>query len=143
MAKEYMMTWEQYKKYNNSGIYYITVQKSPENEPIIVYVGKSKNMYTRVQQHVRAILEEVPKERKYQILHNVFVNHYKIQFDVLEYCEESELTKREKEWIGCLRPCLNTVGMRDGDIDKRLAADIELSWLLDLIDINQIHNWED
>lgn len=140
MAKEYMMNWEEYRKYNNSGIYLIAVQKKPEDEPIIVYVGKSKNMYTRVRQHIRAILEDVPKERKYQILHNVFVNHYKVKFDVLEYCDESELTNREKEWIGCLRPSLNTVGMQDGDIDKRLAADLELAWLLDLKDG---YNWED
>ena len=144
MAKEYMMTWEQYKKYNNSGIYSIAVKKKDNDAPVIVYVGKSKNMYKRVLQHVRALMAEAPKSKKYEILHNVFVNHCKIQFDVLEYCEEDKLDELEKEWINCIQPALNTVYMnKEETIEQRLAANKELAWLLDLVDVNQVHNWEE
>ena len=132
-GQPYMMTYQQYLKYNRSGIYSISVVK--DNYTYLLYVGQSKNMYKRVQQHVREILKDYPPARKYQILHNAKISGYFIQFEVLEYCEPEALDDIEQKWIEFYQPSLNTIGMTDDKtIDERLAADEDLAWLLELDD---------
>lgn len=133
----YLMTYEQFEKYNRSGIYSISIIYGNGNRKLL-YVGQSVNMYRRVLQHVREITKDWSYSRKYQLLHNFWLttqndDNKRIQFDVLEYCEKEELNRIEQEYIDYLKPCLNTVGMKDEKtIDERIADNEEIYWLLEL-----------
>jgi len=63
-----------------------------------VYIGSSKNLYSRIQKHFT--------ELKSNLHHNIhlqrFVNKYTIDsiyFEILEYCEVSELLEKENKYI--------------------------------------------
>ena len=133
----YLMNYENYLKYNRSGIYSISIVYEGGGCKLL-YVGQSKNMYKRIQSHVREMMKEQPLARKYQLLHNYWLStqeniERKIQFDVLEYCEVEELDEMEQKWIDFFQPALNTLGMTDGKtIDQRLSEDEEIFWILDL-----------
>ena len=138
----YLMNYQQYQKYNASGIYSISVIYTKPDEGVIgrkiVYIGQSKNMYKRICQHVREMSKDSPLARKYQLLHNYWLSTQetadrRIQFDVVQYCDEEDLDKLEQEYIDYYKPHLNTVGMKDQKtIDQRIAEDDEIFWILDL-----------
>ena len=138
----YLMSYEQMLKYKHSGIYSISIiYTNPETQKTtqkLVYIGQSKNMYRRVQQHVREMMKDLPLERKYQLFHNYWLStkenaDRRIQFDVVEYCDVEDLDRLEQEYIDYFKPHLNTWGMNDGlTIDQRIALDDEIFWILDL-----------
>lgn len=134
----YVMNYQQYEKYNTSGIYSISIIYGDNDARKILYVGQSKNMYKRILQHVREITKDWSNERKYQLLHNFWLKTCedptkRIQFDVLEYCAVEDLDQIEQAYIDYLRPVLNTVGMNDNKkIDERIADNEEIFWLLEL-----------
>ena len=147
----YLMTYKQMMKYNRPGIYSISIiypgEDGKERGRKLVYVGQSKNMYKRIQSHVREMMKDQPLARKYQLLHNYWLTtqedaNRRIQFDVLEYCEPEDLDEVEQEWIDYFKPCLNTVGMNDNKtIDQRIAEDSEIFWILELP--SGWFNWEE
>ena len=138
----YLMSYNQMMKYKHSGIYSISIVYTNPNTQKetrkVVYVGQSKNMYRRIQSHVREMLKDLPLERKYQLFHNYWLSAQenadrRIQFDVVEYCEPEEMDELEQKYIDYFKPHLNTVGMNDGlTIDERIAMDDEIFWILDL-----------
>lgn len=87
-----------------SGIYAITIDRQ------IVYVGMSKNIYTRCGQHIyhtqNAMLN---KEKKYLLLLAAQLGGHDIDCIGLEYCPEDELREREDRWIELESPILNIV----------------------------------
>lgn len=77
----------------NTGIYIIKNRIDSR-----VYIGSSKNLYSRTQKHFTALSSNVH--------HNIhlqrFVNKYtldSIYFEILEYCEVSELLEKENKYI--------------------------------------------
>lgn len=140
----YLMNYQQYLKYNASGIYSISIIYTTEGKGEVgrkvVYIGQSKNMYKRICQHVREMTKESPLSRKYQLLHNYWLSTQeqtgrRIQFDVVQYCDIQDLDALEQEYIDYYKPHLNTVGMKDQKtIDQRIAEDEEIFWILDLDD---------
>lgn len=133
----YLMTWDERQKYYRSGIYSIGIVYNGGDYKLL-YIGKSKNMYNRVLQHVRELTKDFSYSRKYQLLHNYWLSaqedpERRIQFNVVECCDEEDLDRIEQEYITYFQPYLNTVGMTDGKtIDQRIAEDSEISWILDL-----------
>ncbi|MBO5005060.1 MAG: hypothetical protein J6D03_07460 [Clostridia bacterium] len=107
-----------------SGIYAIYIKdfdyKLMKYEPRIlpVYIGQSKNMYTRMQSHQKRINEvfsytinefnknlKTKKESQYmyhkirKCINDTRITQDNIKFKVLEYCEESKLLERENYYI--------------------------------------------
>ena len=133
-GKEYMMSYDEYLKYNKPGIYSISVMENGYLH--LLYIGKSVNMYNRILTHVREILKDFPTERKYQIMHNIKENGFKIKFDVVQYWNPDcglSIEDLEQSWIDFYQPPLNTLGIADDrTIDERLADNPKLFWLLEL-----------
>lgn len=88
-------------KYSGVGIYSIGIKDK------IVYVGKSKDMLNRICNHIQHIKDET-EGHKYELLHGIQNRGYTIKFDVLEYCNESNLDENEIYWINEIKPYLNT-----------------------------------
>ena len=137
----YLMSYHDYQRYNASGIYSISVIYTEQNGEVsqeVLYIGQSKNMYKRVQQHVREITKDWPTERKYQLFHNIWLAAKTdctkmLKFDVVEYCETEELDDAEQTYIDYFKPPLNTVGMNDDKtIDQRLEENESIKWILEL-----------
>lgn len=137
----YLMSYHDYLRYNRSGIYSISViytKPNGDTSQEVLYIGKSKNMYRRVQQHVREITRDWPKERKYQLFHNIWLAAKTdptkmVKFDIVEYCDEEQLDEAEEVYIDYFKPPLNTVGMNDDKtIDQRLEETEAIKWILDL-----------
>jgi len=107
-----------------SGIYAIYIKnfdyKLMKYEPCIlpVYVGQSKNIYTRMQSHLKKLNEifsytinqfnknlKTKKEGQYlyhkirKCINDTTITQDNIEFKVLEYCKEDELIEREKYYI--------------------------------------------
>lgn len=78
---------------NNSGIYAFRNKVDGK-----IYVGQSKNVLTRKQQHEKS---KVSNSRRF---HNAMKKHTPKGFDwvVLEYCDKSELNEREAYWVAHL-----------------------------------------
>ena len=94
-------------KYEHAGIYCIKIDQN------IAYIGKSKNMLTRVSQHYVGI--KTGSEKKYRILSEIQRNGHTINFDVLYDAKsknvtalEEELGQKEGEYIRMYRPILNS-----------------------------------
>lgn len=98
-----------------SGVYCIKVNKA------IVYVGKSKDINSRVRQHWRNILSDKCKDNKYSLLRMCGCrNDINITFWLLEEAEEDRIKGLETTWIKALSPCLNS--LENGGKGKELTA---------------------
>lgn len=77
----------------------------------LVYIGKSTNTLGRWVAHKINTLfnygQKDYKEAKYEVLRQVLKSGHSVSCDVLEYCNEDELSTREKEWIKREDPILN------------------------------------
>lgn len=100
-----------FSKYYKSGIYCICIEDK------ILYIGRSKCMYDRIQQHLKAILNS--DEYKYEMLYDLVRKNYPITFDVIEYAEEADLAEREAYWINYYLPPLNTQIPKHNDFIKQ------------------------
>ena len=90
-------------KYLVSGIYCIKI------DDVVVYVGKSVNVHSRICAHMYNI-ENNTKENKYNILRYFSNKGHKISFDlILTEQDEARLKLIEKEIIERDRPILNSV----------------------------------
>lgn len=96
------------EKYNKAGIYSISIG----NE--IVYIGKSKNMLSRIASHILEIEYDRPQANKYKVLHEALNSGYRIKFDVLQYADgtitgtiEDDLGELESFYIRTTLPVLN------------------------------------
>lgn len=89
-------------KYNRYGLYKIEVNGK------LVYIGKSRDMLTRVANHMFGIDYDT-KSNKYVYLRAARETGYRISFDVLEYTEEDDvkLGQAEAAAIHKYRPVLN------------------------------------
>lgn len=74
-----------------SGIYGILIDN------YLVYIGRSKNIQIRWNQHKKGI--EKSPEKKYELLREALQCGHTIHFVVLEYCDNSELKIKERENI--------------------------------------------
>lgn len=104
-------------KYERAGIYCIKIDSR------IVYIGKSRNMLTRIANHYANI--KIGKERKYRILAEVQRMGHSINFDVLYYAAargssaiEQEIGEKEGEYIRQYQPVLNTQIPKEEDWHK-------------------------
>jgi excinuclease UvrABC nuclease subunit len=70
-----------------TGIYCIKVDKA------IVYIGKSRNIQSRLHSHFIGICQA--KENKYSLLKTAYFKHIPITFFLLEECSEIELDEKE------------------------------------------------
>lgn len=79
------------------------------------YIGQSRNIYQRWKQHTSFLPEEFPTSRiraafqKYglnQIVHKHGI-YGNFKFEIIEFCDEAELIKRESEHILNLKPHYN------------------------------------
>ena len=120
------------KKYRASGIYCIKIDNK------IAYIGKSKNMITRVASHMINI--ENPKSsdynaKKYHLIRAAKQEGHQIGFDVLFYCNESILTAVEGEYIRKYMPALNTqIPKVEGGWEVRKINNLTLPQLLSLLE---------
>ena len=87
-------------KYKHSGIYEIFI------DDVLVYVGRSADMLTRIANHMY-LIDTNKKTNKYVQLYRAKRAGRRIRFDVLEYCSEEDTKIREAYWINTLRPWLN------------------------------------
>lgn len=85
------------------GIYCIVVNKC------IVYVGKSKNVEQRIQAHWNMIYSNVIEENKYNLLHQCLRQRVRIDFYLIEECDEDKMDEKEQFWIRSLKPILNSI----------------------------------
>ena len=85
------------------GIYCIVVNKC------IVYVGKSRNVEQRIQAHWNMIYSNVVQENKYNLLHQCLRQRVRIDFYLIEECDEKKLDQCEQFWIRNLKPILNSM----------------------------------
>ena len=104
-------------KYERAGIYCIKIDSR------IVYIGKSRNMLTRIANHYANI--KIGKERKYRILAEAQRKGHSINFDVLYYAAargssaiEQESGEKEGEYIRQYQPVLNTQIPKEEDWHK-------------------------
>lgn len=136
-----MKTWEDYldyvpeekrEKYSQSGIYCISIDDE------LVYIGKSKYMLMRLCSHLQSI-DIDRKSNKYNVLRKACATGHKISFDVMEYCKEEDLDKREGVLIRAYMPPLNyqiPKEVRGWTANKR-AKYITLEEIL-----NPVEKWE-
>lgn len=117
-------------KYGHTGIYSISIGDK------LVYIGKSRDMLQRLAQHIDAIGTD--PSNKYKVLQKAREEGYKIQFDVMRYCEidnDDELGEAEAELINKHMPPLNYQIPKIGDykhftVNKK-AKYITLAEILD------------
>ena len=153
-----------------SGIYAIYIKDFDyklmkyETRILPVYIGQSKNIYTRMQSHQKRINEvfsytinefnknlKKQKEKQYmyhkirKCINDTGMSQDNIKFKVLEYCEESKLLEREKYYIDLYKT--ESFGFNQlSSIPKmvifnvNIASEKEVITLLELIskDINQV-----
>ena len=126
-------------KYNHSGIYSISIEDK------LVYIGRSKNMKNRIMSHMRNIQNpEQEKNRetaakrghhKYEVLNQAYENGIPIGFDVVCYCNETELNRMESYFIKTYIPPLNfAIPEEDGKVVEHndLAEEVSLEDILAL-----------
>lgn len=97
-------------KYGHSGIYSISIEDK------LVYIGKSRDMLTRLAAHIDATGTD--PSNKYKVLQKAREEGYKIKFDVMRYCEldnDDELGEAEAELINKHMPPLNYQIPKIGD----------------------------
>lgn len=117
------------KKYEHPGIYSISIGDK------LVYIGKSRDMLTRVAQHIDAIGTD--PSNKYKVLDKAREEGYRINFDVMKYCEQDddELGEAEAELINQHMPPLNyqipTIGDYKHYTVNKKAKYITLAEILD------------
>lgn len=108
---------DKWGKYDAPGIYciYATYETKYKNVRYLLYIGKSKNMLRRLCEHLlemdkvswRSYFGEI--ERKYYLLNDFADAGFRINFDVMCYCDEGMLTAEEDALIAEYNPPLNTV----------------------------------
>ena len=108
---------------DNSGIYGISVND------VLVYIGKSYNLYSRFKQHIK-LIHEPNKERKYLLLNKYYTKGYNIDFIVLELCDYERLNELESYYINKYLPFLNH------EIPK--YKDNKM-WIKSIIDFEELH----
>lgn len=96
-----------------SGIYGIKINNC------LVYIGKAKDINSRVRQHLNQILG-TPTANKYWLLKDA-LSRCSLSFWLLEETQD-DLDKAEQKWIKALQPCLNTQFMGGGTTGHGLTA---------------------
>lgn len=102
-------TEEYIDKYNRMGCYSISIAGK------LVYIGKSKNMKRRIQEHIRIMKNPNTYAshykngfHKYFLFNEALSRNLQIQFDTLCYCNnEDDLNKSEAALINKYLPPLN------------------------------------
>lgn len=85
-----------------SGIYAILLDNIP------VYIGQSKNVYTRCSQHIYNVENAMfNQEKKYLLLLAAKLGGHHIDCKTMLYCSEDELREWEDKYIEEYAPCLN------------------------------------
>ena len=84
-----------------TGIYCIKVDNC------IAYIGKSKDVESRIRNHWTNIFRET--ENKYHLLKTSLFHQHSLSFWIIEECKEEELGEKESKWIAALHPCLNSM----------------------------------
>lgn len=90
------------------GIYAVSCQGKDLVQPILLYIGQSRNILKRISAHMAHIKNPYTKEsyqNKYKIMRKLINDGYTIKFDVLEYT--FLLDQREGYWIREKQPPLN------------------------------------
>lgn len=121
-------------KYFGWGIYGIYINNR------LVYIGKSKDLLTRIANHC-LLIDGLGKPNevnanKYKVLRQARDQGYKVRFELLEYTDQDEdqLGLAESAWINLYMPKLNTqipkmADWRHWDINKQ-AGTITLEQLM-------------
>jgi group I intron endonuclease len=108
------------------------------------YIGQSRNIYQRWKQHTSNLPGEFSTSRiraaflKYglsQIVHKVGV-YGNFKFEILELCDETELLKKESEYILNLKPQYNCSILTSGDYYKGNHLEKEEKYWI------QYHNYD-
>ena len=90
------------------GIYAVFGQGGDLAQPVLLYIGQSRNILKRISAHMAHIKNPYTKEsyqNKYKIMRKLINDGYTIKFDVLEYT--FLLDEREGYWIREKQPPLN------------------------------------
>ncbi len=94
----------------SSGIYIIYLEVNSVGETIPLYIGQSKNIFSRWKQHqnqLRKIVKGETNTRTYRkIMHFLNVHDYSLQdlkFAVVSKCDEKQLNVKEKEYINLFK----------------------------------------
>lgn len=84
-----------------SGIYKITIDSH-------IYIGSTKReIKIRIKEHLRALRNNAHYNSLMQYCYNTTNNM--IQIDVLEWCNSTDIWKREQYWIDRIKPDLNII----------------------------------
>lgn len=92
------------------------------------YIGKSKHIEVRWEQHVGQVFF---KNHHSNLMNREINNVYDLEFAILEVCEESELTARESHYLQSLQPPYNTLGIKK--IQKFTKVSIPYTEIFDLL----------
>tara|TARA_R100000951_G_scaffold115524_1_gene123882 strand:+ start:3671 stop:4078 length:408 start_codon:yes stop_codon:yes gene_type:complete len=80
-----------------------------KNDPSIIYIGSTKNFYSRVHNHCTNIRHGKKTKLYEQILNNGGIPNF--TFEILKHypnCDKIELRKHENDFINLLQPSLNS-----------------------------------
>jgi len=123
------------------GIYRIT---NLQNDKF--YIGQSRNIFQRWKQHTSFLPENFPTSRIRAAFNKYGLNkvvhkegtYGNFKFEILEFCEESELLQKEKEYIEKLKPQYNCSLLTPGYYYRgnHINAGEKKIWI-------QYHNYDD
>lgn len=125
-----------YEKLKCSGIYYIQVKDK------ILYIGKSRDMFTRAANHMSNTYDETMSEansKKYELLRGLDEAGYDIGIGVMCKCKcnDYELGNKEGEYIRKYMPILNYQIPKEEDYSKytvnKKVKEITLEELIEYI----------
>jgi group I intron endonuclease len=86
------------RQYRRSGIYVFKLCGE------VVYVGQSRELYSRFASHAEEFGKVHPKELKYRLL-KPYIEQ--VAWEVVEYCDREALNERENYWIEFYNPLFN------------------------------------
>lgn len=106
------------RRHTICGIYRITNNSTGE-----CYIGQSRNMMSRWQQHLDKLIRGRHENRRLQNSYDLHADISLFSFDVLCVCDVRELDRREHDFMVKLRPALNYARPEYEKIDAGQACD--------------------
>ena len=92
---------------NKSGVYSITCYGNDK-----FYIGSSVNLNARRSSHFSQLKNNKHTNKHLQNAYNKY-GECSFVFDVIEYCNENEITRIEQKWLDFFKPYIHSVGMNN------------------------------
>lgn len=96
-----------------SGIYKLIIEQD-------IYVGSATNLYTRINKHKNQLIKNTHYNLKVQ---RKFNKHLNLSYEVLEFCEISQLVEREQFYLDTLKPKLNIMSSACRTFNRKISEE--------------------